>query len=65
MLWGLAYNTQLNIFRIAIWVVPVILFFVVRRICRELQASDRIEQIREQAEAHERALAGGSAQPAG
>jgi ubiquinol-cytochrome c reductase cytochrome b subunit len=60
VLWGLSYNTQLYIFRIGIWIVPLILFFAVRRICRELQASDRIEEVREQAEEeaeeHERAL---------
>jgi hypothetical protein len=42
VLWGLSYNAQLYIFRIGIWVVPPVLFFVVRRLCRELQASDRI-----------------------
>ncbi len=68
VLWGLSYNTQLYIFRIGIWVVPLALFFGVRRVCRELQASDRIEEIREQAE-HEaeedrRAVAGAPAQPA-
>ncbi len=69
VLWGLSYNTQLYIFRIGIWVVPLVLFFVVRRICRELQASDRIEEEREQAEEeaqeHQRALAASGAQPAG
>jgi ubiquinol-cytochrome c reductase cytochrome b subunit len=61
VLWGISYDTQLLIFRIAIWVVPLILFFVVRRLCRELQAADRIEEIHEQAEAeaeeHQRSLA--------
>src|SRR5436305_1662801 len=69
VLWGLSYNTQLYIFRIGIWVVPLALFFGVRRVCRELQASDRIEEVREQAE-HEAeedrgAVAGAPAQPAG
>ncbi|MGH2844275.1 MAG: hypothetical protein ACRDKL_11945, partial [Solirubrobacteraceae bacterium] len=61
VLWGLGYNTQLNMFRVAIWVIPFLLFLLVRRICRELQASDRIEADRasaeERAEQHERALA--------
>jgi ubiquinol-cytochrome c reductase cytochrome b subunit len=65
VLWGLSYNLQLYIFRIAIWIVPPILFLIVRRICRELQMADRIEEIHEQAEdeaeEHERALA--SAKP--
>ncbi len=69
VLWGLSYNTQLYIFRIGIWVVPLVLFFGVRRVCRELQASDRIEEVREQAEEEAEearpAPAGTPAQPAG
>jgi ubiquinol-cytochrome c reductase cytochrome b subunit len=68
VLWGLSYNAQLYIFRIGIWVVPAVLFFVVRRLCRELQASDRIEEVREQAEEeareHERAIAAATTQTA-
>ncbi len=66
VLWGISYNTQLYIFRFAIWIVPVILFLVVRRVCRELQIADRIEEEREQAEdeaqEHQRALARAGAQ---
>ncbi len=50
VLWGLGYDTQLYMFRIGIWVVPLVLFFVVRRVCRELQDADRIEDARAQAE---------------
>jgi quinol---cytochrome-c reductase cytochrome b subunit len=50
VLWGLSYNTQLAIFRIGIWVIPLALFFLTRRICRELQAADRVEQVRAEAE---------------
>jgi ubiquinol-cytochrome c reductase cytochrome b subunit len=61
VLWGLSYDTQLYIFRFAIWIIPAILFFVVRRYCRELQISDEIEEIQETAEhealEHQRALA--------
>jgi ubiquinol-cytochrome c reductase cytochrome b subunit len=68
VLWGLSYNTQLYIFRIGIWVVPFVLFFVVRRLCRELQYADHIEDVHEQAEeeaeAHERSLSNARAQPA-
>ena len=67
VLWGLSYNLQLYIFRIGIWVVPPILFLVVRRACRELQATDRIEEMREraeeEAEEHERALARARPEP--
>ncbi len=50
VLWGLSYNTQLYIFRIGIWVLPAALFLIVRRVCRERQQADRIEEIREAAE---------------
>jgi ubiquinol-cytochrome c reductase cytochrome b subunit len=43
VLFGVSYETLLNVFRVAIWVVPLVLFFVVRRLCRELQHADRIE----------------------
>ncbi len=50
VLFGLNYDLQLYIFRIGIWVVPLVLFFLTRRICRDLQAADRIESIQEEAE---------------
>jgi quinol---cytochrome-c reductase cytochrome b subunit len=53
VLFDLSYNLQLDVFRIAIWVVPAVLFVVVRRVCRELQASEEIELEREQAEHEE------------
>ena len=58
VLFGLDYDTQLYIFRIGIWVVPLALFIISRRICRDLKASDRINAERELAEheAQERAL---------
>jgi ubiquinol-cytochrome c reductase cytochrome b subunit len=51
VLFGLSYNTQLYVFRIGIWVVPALLFFVTRRICHGLQAADLAEA------RHEAALA--------
>jgi ubiquinol-cytochrome c reductase cytochrome b subunit len=58
---GFSYNTQLYIFRIGIWVLPVVVFLLVRRACRELQKADLIEQQREtaeqEAEEHQRSLA--------
>ncbi|MGH2864609.1 MAG: cytochrome bc1 complex cytochrome b subunit [Solirubrobacteraceae bacterium] len=50
VLFGVSYETLLTVFRVAIWVVPVILFVLVRRLCRELQRSDAIEIERESAE---------------
>jgi quinol---cytochrome-c reductase cytochrome b subunit len=50
VLFSLNYDLQLYVFRIGIWVVPFVLFFVTRRICRDLQAADRIEAVQEEAE---------------
>jgi ubiquinol-cytochrome c reductase cytochrome b subunit len=50
VLWGFPYNAQLLMFRIGIWVVPLFLFFVVRRVCRELRDADLIEEVQERAE---------------
>ena len=50
VLWGISYNAQLLAFRIGVWVVPATLFFITRRICRELQAADRVEEVQHQAE---------------
>jgi ubiquinol-cytochrome c reductase cytochrome b subunit len=59
---GLGYRTQLMAARIALIAVPPLVFLVTRHVCRGLQAGDRIDQAREQAEeeaaAHARALAG-------
>jgi ubiquinol-cytochrome c reductase cytochrome b subunit len=68
VLFGLSYNTQLYIFRIAIWVVPLVLFFGVRRFCRELQAAERIDEVQEEAEEEAEQAhppVGAGAQPAG
>ncbi len=50
VLFGLSYNTQLYVFRIGIWVVPLLLFFFTRRTCRELLAADAVDAVRAQAE---------------
>lgn len=50
VLFGVSYETLLDASRVAIWVVPAILFLVVRRLCRELQQADRIERRQERAE---------------
>ena len=49
VLFGVSYETLLSVFRVAIWVVPIVLFFVVRRLCGELQHAEQIEQDSEQA----------------
>ncbi|HEX8977904.1 MAG TPA: cytochrome b N-terminal domain-containing protein [Solirubrobacteraceae bacterium] len=50
VLFDLRYDTQLYIFRIAIWVVPALLFFITRQICRNLRDGDLIDAERELAE---------------
>jgi len=50
VLWGLSYNVQLFVFRIAIWVIPAILYVVTRRWCRALQVAEEVEAIQESAE---------------
>jgi ubiquinol-cytochrome c reductase cytochrome b subunit len=54
---GLSYTAQIWVFRGLVWVLPILLFFVVRRWCRALQAAERIEEIQEQAEAEARVAA--------
>ncbi len=48
---GAGYEAMIWIYRVVVIVAPVITFFVVRAICRQLQAGDRIEAVREAAEA--------------
>jgi ubiquinol-cytochrome c reductase cytochrome b subunit len=50
VLWGLSYNGQLLAFRIGVWVIPALLFVLTRRLCRELQAADRVEEEQNEAE---------------
>jgi ubiquinol-cytochrome c reductase cytochrome b subunit len=54
VLFDLNYDTQLYIFRIGIWVIPALLFVITRRLCRNLQAADRIAEDRERAESEAR-----------
>jgi ubiquinol-cytochrome c reductase cytochrome b subunit len=66
VLLGLSYDLQLYMFRIAVFVVPPVLFFLVRRLCRELQAADRVEAEQEAAEEEvEREYATATAGPPG
>jgi ubiquinol-cytochrome c reductase cytochrome b subunit len=41
---GVDYATQLTIYRIAIWVVPVVVLLVTKRVCDELRAGDAAER---------------------
>jgi ubiquinol-cytochrome c reductase cytochrome b subunit len=48
---GWSYQTQIWIYRVLVVVLPLVVFFITRTICRELLESDRIEAEREVAEA--------------
>jgi ubiquinol-cytochrome c reductase cytochrome b subunit len=47
---GLSYEAQVWAYRVLVWTLPIALFFIVRRVCRELQAGERLEHERERAE---------------
>jgi len=49
VLFGLDYAEQISVYRIAIWVIPLIVLLVTRRICTELQAADRVASVRRSA----------------
>jgi quinol---cytochrome-c reductase cytochrome b subunit len=48
---GVSYTAQIWFWRFAVWVIPVIVAFVTARACRALQDAERVEEIRERAEA--------------
>jgi ubiquinol-cytochrome c reductase cytochrome b subunit len=47
---GLDYPTQIWIYRGLVVLLPPLVFFVTRRVCRELQEAERIEHVQEEAE---------------
>jgi ubiquinol-cytochrome c reductase cytochrome b subunit len=47
---GWSYVTQIWIYRVLVFVAPVAIFFVTRRVCRELQAIEVVEARRKEAE---------------
>jgi ubiquinol-cytochrome c reductase cytochrome b subunit len=54
---GLDYADQIWAYRVLVWVIPVLVFFVTLRVCRELQAGERVAAIRRHAEEETRAAA--------
>jgi ubiquinol-cytochrome c reductase cytochrome b subunit len=54
---GLDYESQIRVYRVLVWVLPIVVFFVARRICRGLQEAERVEETREEAEAEGRLAA--------
>jgi hypothetical protein len=51
------YVTMIWIFRVAIWVVPVIVGVIAHRVCVELQHGEEAEHVRKRAEHRAKALA--------
>jgi ubiquinol-cytochrome c reductase cytochrome b subunit len=41
VLFGIDYATQIWVYRVAIWVVPLVALFVTKRVCDELAAGER------------------------
>lgn len=42
--------TKLGAYRVIVWVLPVLVFFVTKRVCRELLEGEAFAQVREAAE---------------
>jgi ubiquinol-cytochrome c reductase cytochrome b subunit len=57
---GWSYAAQISVYRVLVVVLPLVVFFITRKVCRELLASEQIEAGREAAEAEASA-----ARPAG
>jgi ubiquinol-cytochrome c reductase cytochrome b subunit len=47
---GWSYVTQIWIYRVLVFVLPLVVFFITRRVCRELQRIEQVENTREVAE---------------
>ena len=58
----LGYEAQIWFYRAFVWIAPLLVFGLTRRICRELQRSDEIAAGRAQAE-HEARRAAADARP--
>lgn len=60
VLFGLSYEAQVWAFRAAVWAIPAIVFVLVHRTCVALQGMERVERLREAAEAEARRAASAS-----
>jgi ubiquinol-cytochrome c reductase cytochrome b subunit len=50
VLFGISYTAQIWFYRVAVWIVPVLVFFGTRVLCRELVAGEQVRAIRHAAE---------------
>jgi len=46
---GLSYSHQIWAYRVAVVVLPVVTFFAIRRVCRELLAGELVREIQRDA----------------
>ena len=49
VLFGLDYTKQVEVYRVGIWVIPLIVLLVVKRVCGELRAGEQVARVREEA----------------
>jgi len=57
VLFDLSYAGQIWVYRVLVWVLPVVALFLTRRICVELVRGERVERERHRAETEAEALA--------
>jgi ubiquinol-cytochrome c reductase cytochrome b subunit len=50
VLFGIDYATQIWVYRVLVWVLPVVVLFVTRHVCRELVAGEAVERSRRAAQ---------------
>jgi ubiquinol-cytochrome c reductase cytochrome b subunit len=56
VLFGLSYAAQIDVYRVLVWVAPVIAGLIAYRVCIELQRGEVVERRRKRAEAEARAV---------
>jgi ubiquinol-cytochrome c reductase cytochrome b subunit len=56
VMFGLSYTSLIWVFRIAIWIVPVVVGAIAYRVCTELQRGEEMERTRKRAERRAKAL---------
>jgi ubiquinol-cytochrome c reductase cytochrome b subunit len=54
---GLDYEAQTHVYRVAVWVIPLLVFLLALSLCRGLKRADEVELVRERAEAEAEAAA--------
>jgi ubiquinol-cytochrome c reductase cytochrome b subunit len=55
VLFGISYTAQIWVYRVLVWVLPVVALFVTHRICAELREGEKVERRRRAAESAARA----------